>query len=143
MDLLERDCWESIENNIPTWFQNFKLMIIKILESEEPDKNFKIMTLNDILRVTGVWWKILITNWIQQLREDIQKQVILNVRSFKGFTNDNDPYWEHDFWNVTVGGENIFFKTSYYDENSEHGSEHPDNPSVTNRVMNIMLAEEY
>lgn len=36
-----------------------------------------------------------------------------------------------------------FFKIDYYDLNYEFMSKNPANPDITNRVLSIMLAEEY
>ena len=37
----------------------------------------------------------------------------------------------------------IFWKIDYYDKNYQYLSENPSNPEITNRVMTVMLAEEY
>lgn len=101
------------------------------------------MTLNDLLRSTGIGWEILVTRGIQALREDYRNRLIMAVRSFDNFTPDNDPYSEHDFWNIALVGQNNYFKIDYYDKNREYGSEEPSNPSITSRVMTIMSASEY
>ena len=62
---------------------------------------------------------------------------------YADFTPDNDPYGEHDFGSLTVARHKAFFKIDYYDQNLDFGSENPADASVTQRVLTIMLAEEY
>lgn len=62
MNQLERMEWENIKNTIPTGFEEFHMRIIQILETEKPNETLKIMTLNDVLRVTGVGGKVCVTN---------------------------------------------------------------------------------
>jgi hypothetical protein len=75
-------------------------------------------------------------------REDEIKLVRL-VRNFDDFTNENDPYGEHDFGSVEFKGEKYFWKIDYFDESYEYGSEDPSNPLVTRRVLTLMEASEY
>jgi hypothetical protein len=46
-----------------------------------------------------------------------------------------------DFGAFDVDGHTIMFKIDYYDQNLSMHS--PDHPGVTQRVITIMLAEEY
>ncbi len=73
----------------------------------------------------------------------IQSAIIL----FNDFTEDNDPYGEHDFgaFSVDVNGEDtkIWFKIDLYDPSYNAGSEKPDDTTQTRRVMTIMLPSEY
>ena len=55
----------------------------------------------------------------------------------------NDPYGAHEFGAVDVAGEKVFFKVDAYDANLEYGSPDPADPSVTTRVLTILLASEY
>jgi hypothetical protein len=59
------------------------------------------------------------------------------------FTNDNDPYGEHDFGAFDVDGARLFWKIDYYDRSLSGGSPDPTDPAVTCRVLTIMLAWEY
>ena len=55
----------------------------------------------------------------------------------------DDPHEEHDFGAFEVDGNKIFFKIDYYDKTLTYYSPDPSDPSVTERVITIMLAEEY
>jgi hypothetical protein len=49
----------------------------------------------------------------------------------------------HDFGSFKADGAVIFFKIDYYDKALAAHSPDPADPSVTERVITIMLAEEY
>lgn len=65
------------------------------------------------------------------------------IRSFDGFSKDNDPWGEHDFGAIEIGEEKIFWKIDAYDLDLRWGSPNPANPAVTHRVLTVMLASEY
>jgi hypothetical protein len=75
-------------------------------------------------------------------RED-SNTILDRVRAFEKFDADNDPHCEHDFGAFDQGRDTIFWKIDYYDADLSHGSEDPADPTVTTRVLTIMLAEEY
>jgi Protein of unknown function (DUF3768) len=50
---------------------------------------------------------------------------------------------KHDFGAFEVDGHRLFFKIDYYDSNLSQHSPDPADPAVTERVITIMLAEEY
>jgi len=72
---------------------------------------------------------------------DDAKEIFVKVRDFTDFTEDNDPYGEHDFGSFTVSGVKIFWKIDYYDE-ALKGWCDPLSPDC-NRVLAIMRADEY
>lgn len=80
---------------------------------------------------------------IQEHDPELFRSILAAIQSQQEFDPDNDPYGEHDFGSVTVQGEKIFWKISYFDLNCEFHSDDPANPDVTQRVMYIMLADEY
>lgn len=108
------------------------------------ERSRKIAELNDAFRTTFVGGRVMMTRGIQHLPEAVRGQIMRQVTTFNAFTEDNDPYGEHDFGSVEVDGAGkIFWKIDYYDLNLEFGSEDPSDPSVTTRVLTIMLANEY
>jgi uncharacterized protein DUF3768 len=62
---------------------------------------------------------------------------------FDDFCHANDSHEEHDFGSFEADGHMIMFKIDYYDQNLSMHSPDPTDPSVTQRVITIMLAEEY
>jgi len=101
----------------------------------------KVRGLNDAFRKTLLGGRVVVTATISSRPE---LPLILNrVRSFADFTEDNDPYCEHDFGAFEHEGEQIFWKIDYYDSDLAAGSPDPADPTVTTRVLTIMLANEY
>ena len=70
-------------------------------------------------------------------------QILQAIKSFDNFTPDNDPYGEHDFGEVHVNGERVWFKIEYYDKNMEGHTPDPADDKETHRVITIMYPEEY
>lgn len=104
----------------------------------------KITELNDSFRTTGIGGKILMTRGIADLDQSVQFAIMQKVRDFDTFTEDNDPYGEHDFGSFDHEGVKIFWKIDYYDaHHSAIGSEDPSDPEQTMRVLTVMLASEY
>jgi Protein of unknown function (DUF3768) len=50
---------------------------------------------------------------------------------------------KHDFGSFEVDSHTIFFKIDYFDKSRSYHSPDPSDPSVTERVITIMLSEEY
>ena len=103
-----------------------------------------IATLNDNFRTTFTGGQVLLTAGIDSMSMDDKANILSMVRNFNDFNKGNDPYKEHDFGSFDYKGNKIFFKIDYYDRfNKRFASENPANPTVTTRVLTIMLAEEY
>ena len=102
-----------------------------------------IRDLNDKFRRELVGGTLLLTAGIVALGANAQARIIAAVQAFDAFTPDNDPYGEHDFGSVEVDGEKVFFKFDYFDLNHAKHSDDPADPSITERVLTIMLASEY
>ena len=103
----------------------------------------KISELNDNFRKTGRGGKIITTAGVLAQSDEIMREVMEKIKTFEDFTEGDDPYGEHDFGAVVHDGQKYFFKIDCYDKDFECGSEDPANALITNRVLTIMLAEEY
>ena len=66
-----------------------------------------------------------------------------SVREFDDFKEENDPHGEHDFGAIKLDSVSAFWKVDYYDRAMTMGSPDPTDPTVTTRVLTVMLAEEY
>ena len=71
------------------------------------------------------------------------EDIVSKVQSFDDFTDGNDPYQEHDFGSFEFAGKRIFWKFDYYDQSMTAASPNPADSAITQRVLTIMLAEEY
>lgn len=103
----------------------------------------KIRELNDTLRTTLVGGEITLTAGVAMLDGDIIREITHALQTYDDFTDDNDPYGEHDFGTMTVKGHEVIFKIDYFDMSLKYHSPDPSDPEVTIRVLTIMLAEEY
>jgi hypothetical protein len=99
--------------------------------------------LNDAARAAMKFRFVYATVGVQALGSETMSQVVEHVRRFDAFDSGNDPWREHDFGSISVGGEHIFWKIDYYDRELSAGSPDPADPAVTSRVLTIMLASEY
>ena len=97
----------------------------------------EIAKINDEFRRSG--FGIVVTQGVQVL-ENLHL-LLDEIRRFSEFTEDNDPYGEHDFDTVHWYGEKVFWKIDYYDQELKYGR-HPLDDDCK-RVMTIMLASEY
>ncbi len=99
----------------------------------------KMAALNDAARSNAA--NYMATRGIMSLDEVVISDIFVAVQNFDKFTEDNDPYGEHDFGSFTVSGVKIFWKIDYYDE-ALKGWCDPLSPDC-NRVLTIMRADEY
>lgn len=116
------------------------------LEWITPDQptNGLVRELNDAFRTRGQGrGSVFVTEGISALGPETVAAIMSNVRAFDGFTEDNDPWGEHDFGSFDHGGEKIFWKIDPYDLDLTAHSPNAANPAVTHRVLTVMLAQEY
>jgi Protein of unknown function (DUF3768) len=112
-------------------------------ETTMTTKTKAIRALNDELRQNFATGTALMTAGVAALGAETVMLIVKTIAVYDDFCHANDPYEEHDFGSFEVDGHTIFFKIDYYDKSRSHHSPDPSDPSVTARVITIMLAEEY
>ncbi len=68
---------------------------------------------------------------------------LVAVATDGAFTEQNDPDGDHGFGAVDVEGVTVWWKLDLYDADYHLGSERPNDPKVTARVLTILLPEDY
>ena len=99
----------------------------------------RIATLNDAARRNVMSY--MTSAGVISLEASIVGDIYTAVYNYKRFTEDNDPYGEHDFGSFKIHGHKIFWKIDYYDRQLKNWC-NPLDPQCQ-RVMTIMLASEY
>lgn len=102
-----------------------------------------IRTLNDKLRTNLATGVAMITPGVAALGTEAVDRIVKTIAVYDDFCHANDPYEEHDFGSFEADGKTIFFKIDYYDKSLTAHSPDATDPTVTERVITIMLAEEY
>lgn len=87
--------------------------------------------------------RIVMTRAVAEVGPTFQMEVTRAVMADETFTEDNDPYGDHTFGAVTVQGRKVWWKIDLYDLDYCWGSETPDDPSQTRRVLTIMFPSDY
>lgn len=101
------------------------------------EQSTKVAALNDAFREGG--FGVMVTRGVKEL--DNLSGLLKAVRVFDTFTEDNDPYGEHDFGSILWDNETVLWKIDYYDLRLKFG----ELPLSRNcrRVLTVMLADEY
>jgi hypothetical protein len=97
---------------------------------------------NDLFRQTMIRTSVSRVVLTETVASSVDREeIITRVRNFKDFSQDNDPYGEHDLGSFTVNGQKYFFKIDYYDLNFDMGADpYTENYAV---LLTIMHASEY
>lgn len=118
--------------------------------TEDNERKVKIRALNDQFRTTLQGGKFVVTAGVQALGPHRLLDMLRVVRDYAAFTEDNDPYGEHDFGAFEIAhgsgctaSKKCFWKIDYYSKDMSAGSDDPSDPDQTTRVLTVMLADEY
>ena len=110
------------------------------------DNGKKIASLNDAMRANpNAYGRVMVTAGVSHNGPAFIAKALTKVADFKGFEHGNDPYGEHDFGAFELEDELLFWKIDCYQKGSHYklGAEHPEDAATTDRVLTIMLTEEY
>jgi Protein of unknown function (DUF3768) len=102
-----------------------------------------IRALNDELRRNFAAGIAVMTPGVAALGAEAVHRIVKTIAVFDDFCHANDPYEEHDFGAFDVDGHTTMFKIDHFDQSMSMHSPDPADPTVTQRVITIMLAEEY
>jgi hypothetical protein len=121
------------KNNVPESFD------------EPVKKSREVAYVNDQFRKTfdPRLGRVVFTGGMSDSPSEVFHSVIREVKNFTDFTEDNDPYGEHDFGSVEIDGEKYFWKIDYYDTSYQYGSKDYVDLNKTRRVLTIMHETEY
>jgi hypothetical protein len=72
--------------------------------TKSSDRAKRIAALNDNFRFTFTGGRVLMTAGVNALPSDVQMIVLRKVATFSEFSQDNDPYNEHDFGSFEFAG---------------------------------------
>lgn len=108
-------------------------------ERIQDEVSAKIAARNDAVRMNAA--NYMATRGIMSLEPAIIGDIFIAVQKFSDFTDDNDPYDEHDFGSFVCHSNRVFWKIDYYTNDLSGGCD-PLDPNCR-RVLTIMLAEEY
>jgi Protein of unknown function (DUF3768) len=106
-------------------------------------KTRAIRALNDELRQNFTTGTAVMTAGVAALGAEAVARIVKTIGVYDDFCHANDPYEEHDFGSFDVDGQTVFFKIGYFDKSRTFHSPDAADSSVTERVITIMLAEEY
>lgn len=103
----------------------------------------KIAALNDMLRQSQLTGQIVLSEGVQALKPDQRERILNGVKTYNAFAPQNDAQKERDFGAFSCEEYDIFWVIDCYDENSYFLSEDPADLNRTNRVLRVMLVDEY
>ena len=102
-----------------------------------------IARLNDALRKQSVGDTVMVTRGVLAITGYNSPELTKALAAYDAFDADNDPHGERDFGDLTLWGEDMFWKIDYYDTDLRFGSDDPADANKTRRVLIVMLTGEW
>jgi uncharacterized protein DUF3768 len=76
--------------------------------ADPKERSARIAALNDELRKTGLGGRWVTTSGVKAESSAFIRAAVKAVQNFDAFTEENDPYGEHDFATIKVEGSTSF-----------------------------------
>ena len=111
--------------------------------AQEVPRAERIARLNDTLRKTGTGGRIMITRGVRVLSDFEPSELVQALAAYDQFDHFNDPHGERDFGCIELWGAELIWKVDYYAPGLLLVSDDPADAAVTERVLTVLLAEEY
>lgn len=103
----------------------------------------QIATMNDDLRRDLTLGTAVMTVGVAALGPEFIERVVRTVATYDKFDEGNNPNGERDLGCFELDGHRLLWKVDYFDKSMTYHSPDPSDPTVTERVITLMLAEEY
>ncbi|MFC5567116.1 DUF3768 domain-containing protein [Rubellimicrobium aerolatum] len=91
--------------------------------------------------------RIVLTQGVAALGAAALVPLMTALIRFDDFTEDNDPFGLRDFGTLEIEAEGravrLYWKIDLFDADERFGSEAPDDPDRTRRVLTLLLPEEW
>lgn len=92
----------------------------------------------------GLQGRVVFTRTVAARGMLFQLLALLEIAAVSVFEAEDDPDGRHDFGTVEVQGSRVWFKIDLFsDENMTRGSERPDDPAHTYRVMTVLFPSDW
>jgi hypothetical protein len=109
-------------------------------ETTELPRHEKVALYNDTFRKTLSGGTVLLTAGVDELPDMVKAEALCTIAKYDAFSEDNDPYGEHDFGSFELCGRSFFWKIDLYEEPDVKDK---NGETVVTRVLTIMRADEY
>jgi hypothetical protein len=106
-------------------------------------RSARIAALNDRARRNMSECRVVLSRGVTELDADDIKFIMEEIQRYSDFTPANDPYGERDFGVIDTFEFQVCWKFDYYDLDLSMHSPDPSDPTVTLRVLTVMMMEEY
>ena len=103
----------------------------------------KIAALNDMFRQSQLTGKVELSVGIRSLDPNTREGILYGVKNYNAFAPQGDSQKERDFGAFECGEHNIFWLIDCYDEDGYVMFDNPTDIDRSNRVLRVMLVEEY
>jgi Protein of unknown function (DUF3768) len=110
---------------------------------QSPNSAARIQELKDAFRQSFVGGTVVVAAGFLSLTAERRGLILAKLQTFDQFNKDNALNREHDFGIIEDRDVRCIWKTDCYDSDMELMSSDPADPSVSTRVLTVMLAEEY